>query len=150
MDSRLTIQQAAGVTGLSEHTLRYYERIGLIAPVERAPNGHRRYSNEDISWIGFLNRLRSTGMPISKMLRFTALQREGGATLHERLALLESHRREVKQKIQELSDHLALLELKISYYSARADLGSNHSEPDTERCHMLEGQPSTAEQPLPR
>lgn len=117
METKLTIQQAAKETGLSVHTLRYYERIGLISPISRAPNGHRRYSEDDVGWITFLMRLRTTGMPISKMNRYADLQRQGDATRAERLALLKEHRREVKRKIQELNDNLAVIEYKIDYYS---------------------------------
>ena len=65
MGTDLTIQQVAALTQLSEHTLRYYERIGLLDPVNRASSGHRRYSTGDIAWIEFLTRLRTTGMPIA-------------------------------------------------------------------------------------
>ena len=117
IENGMTIQQAAGETGLSAHTLRYYERIGLISPVDRAPNGHRRYTEDDVGWIGFLNKLRATGMPISKMKRYADLQRQGDDTLAERLALLEEHRREVKKRIQELERNLAVIEHKIGYYT---------------------------------
>ena len=117
IESGMTIQQAAGETGLSAHTLRYYERIGLISPVDRAPNGHRRYTEDDVGWIGFLNKLRATGMPIAKMRQYADLHRQDGDTLAERLALLEEHRRGVKKRIQELERNLAVIEHKIAYYS---------------------------------
>jgi DNA-binding transcriptional MerR regulator len=117
METELTIQQAADRTGLGVHTLRYYERIGLISPVDRASNGHRRYSEDDIGWIIFLMRLRSTGMPISTMKQYADLQRQGDATSAERLALLKEHRRTVKQRIQELTEYLEVIEHKIDYYS---------------------------------
>jgi DNA-binding transcriptional MerR regulator len=127
IENGMTIQQAAGETGLSAHTLRYYERIGLIAPVDRAPNGHRRYTEDDVGWIGFLNKLRATGMPIAKMKRYADLQRRGDDTLAERLALLEEHRREVKKRIQELEDNLAVIEYKIKYYSGvQEELVASH------------------------
>lgn len=117
METEMTIRQVARETGLSAHTLRYYERIGLIAPISRAPNGHRRYSGDDVGWITFLMRLRATGMPISRMKQYSDLQRQGDATLTERLALLEEHRREVKKRIEELNYNLAVIEHKIEYYS---------------------------------
>jgi DNA-binding transcriptional MerR regulator len=127
IENGMTIQQAAGETGLSAHTLRYYERIGLIAPVDRASNGHRRYTEYDVGWIGFLNKLRATGMPIAKMKQYADLQRQGGDTLAERLALLEEHRREVKKRIQELEDNLAVIEYKIEYYSGvQEELVASH------------------------
>lgn len=117
METEMTIRQVARETGLSAHTLRYYERIGLISPIGRAPNGHRRYSGGDVGWITFLMRLRATGMPISRMKQYSDLQWQGDATLTERLALLEEHRREVKKRIEKLNYNLAVIEHKIEYYS---------------------------------
>ena len=112
----LTVQEAADKTGLSAHTIRYYERIGLILSVERATNGHRRYTADDIGWIEFLKCLRSTGMPISEMQRYVELQQEGDSTLHDRLELLEVHRRRLMARMQELDGFLERIEGKINYY----------------------------------
>ena len=127
METELTVQQVAEKTGLSEHTLRYYERIGLIPPVHRAPNGHRRYSEEDVGWFDFVKRLRSAGMPIVQVQRYVALQRQGGATLPERLGMLKEHRRAVQQQIDELVEHRDVLDYKIAYYSQLQD-------PDNDAC----------------
>jgi len=116
METELTVQQVAEQTGLSEHTLRYYERIELVSPVQRAANGHRRYSENDVRWITFVKRLRSAGMPISTVQRYIELQRQGSATVVERLELLKAHRHTVQQQIQELTEHLAVIERKIQYY----------------------------------
>jgi DNA-binding transcriptional MerR regulator len=116
METGLTVQEAAQKTGLSAHTVRYYERIGLIPSIQRATNGHRRYSEADIGWIEFLKCLRSTGMPISEMQRYVELQQEGDSTLQERLALLEAHRCRIKAKIRELNSFLKRVEGKIGYY----------------------------------
>ena len=64
MIGKFSIQQVAQKTGLSIHTLRYYEKVGLLAPIQRGKNGHRQYSIEDIIWLEFLVRLRETGMSI--------------------------------------------------------------------------------------
>ena len=74
MEPHLSIDEVARRTGLTAHTLRYYERIGLIAPVGRAPGGQRRYAASDMAWIEFLLRLRTTRMPIGKMQAFAALR----------------------------------------------------------------------------
>jgi DNA-binding transcriptional MerR regulator len=132
MEAKFTIQQVADQTGLSVHTLRYYERIGLISQVDRASNGHRRYSEHDVGWIGFLMKLRATGMPIARMQRYADLQRQGDATHYERLALLKAHRREVKQRIKELSRHLAVIESKIGHYSQVVEV--SRSEQDADEC----------------
>ncbi|MBD2304290.1 MerR family transcriptional regulator [Chroococcidiopsis sp. FACHB-1243] len=116
MDVELTIQQVAERTGLSVHTLRYYERNGLLEPVNRAANGHRRYCAVDITKIEFLTRLRATGMPIRQMQRFAILLRQNPAAVSDRLAILEAHEREVKQRIQELSRNLEIIRWKIQHY----------------------------------
>jgi len=116
MSSELTIGQAAARTGLTVHTLRYYERAGLVPAVDRAGNGHRRYSEEDLAWIGFVKCLRSTGMPISDVQRYVELQQQGDATFAERLEIMESHRRKLKARIEELSGFLTRVEGKVERY----------------------------------
>jgi DNA-binding transcriptional MerR regulator len=113
----LTIAEAAERTGVSTHTLRYYERIGALRePPERAPSGHRRYTERDIGWIELLTCLRATGMPIAIMLRYTELAREGTETSAERKALLLTHRAEVVARMDQLGHDLALIDHKINIY----------------------------------
>lgn len=123
MESALTVQQVAARTGLSPHTIRYYERIGLIPAVARATNGHRRYSANDIGWIEFLKCLRSTGMPLSEMQRYVALQQMGELTVNDRLALLEAHRDRLQAQIQQLHTFLEKIEEKIRYYRTQYGKG---------------------------
>jgi DNA-binding transcriptional MerR regulator len=112
-----TIAEAAERTGVSTHTLRYYERIGALRePPERAPSGHRRYTERDMSWIVLLTRLRSTGMPIATMLRYAELAREGDATAADRKALLLAHRAAVAAHVEELQRDLAVIDRKIAGY----------------------------------
>jgi DNA-binding transcriptional MerR regulator len=113
----LTIRQAAEITGLSVHTLRYYEQIGLIHPIDRADNTHRRYSQEDIDWIEFLKKLRATGMSIQDMQIYAELQRQGDVTLPERVEMLKTLQQDVEAHLQELNEHLDLIRYKIAYYS---------------------------------
>lgn len=114
----LGIREAALETGISAHTLRYYERIGLIVDVPRDDAGHRRYGDDELRWIDFLTKLRSTGMPIQQMLRYAELLRMGRNTVEERTALLEAHRADVAAHIAELQAHLAVLDHKIANYKA--------------------------------
>jgi DNA-binding transcriptional MerR regulator len=116
MNENLTVHEAAEATGLSAHTLRYYEKIGLVSPVGRAENGHRRYSPQDIAWIGFLNCLRATGMPIARMQEYAVLLREGDSTLEQRRALLYAHQAAVRAEIEELQRHLGSVDEKIRRY----------------------------------
>jgi DNA-binding transcriptional MerR regulator len=96
-DEKLTIQQVSEATGLTAHTLRYYERIGLIHPIERERNTHRRYTMNDVGWVDFLNKLRATGMSIQQMQAYAALQRLGDVTLAQRVEMLKEHRDAVER-----------------------------------------------------
>ncbi|MBD6616782.1 MerR family transcriptional regulator [Komarekiella sp. 'clone 1'] len=127
METELTIQQVATLTGLSVHTLRYYERNGLLAPVNRAANGHRRYSAMDIARIKFLTRLRTTGMPIRQMQKFADLYRQKPEAIAERRLILEAHEREVTQRICELNHNLEMIQKKIQHYK---ELEANHQLDD--------------------
>ena len=113
---KFTIQEVTQATGLSAHTLRYYERIGLIHPIEREENTRRRYTQDDIGWIDFLLKLRAIGMSIRDMQRYAGLQRQGDETLPERLEMLRSLRDRVEAHIDELNEHLKLIHYKIDIY----------------------------------
>jgi DNA-binding transcriptional MerR regulator len=112
----MTIQEAAQRSGLSAHTLRYYERIGLIHSVSRNGSGHREYAEEDLQWLEFLTRLRTTGMPIADMCRYAELRRRGDDTADERRRLLELHRERVTARIAELTRDLDVIDYKIDLY----------------------------------
>ena len=116
METGLTIQQVAQQTGLSIDTLRYYERIGLLEPIGRAQNGHRRYTQHDLAWIDLLIRLRNTGMPRAQMVRFAQLRRQGSATLTERRLMLEQHQRSLERHMQELEQHMAELQQSMALH----------------------------------
>jgi DNA-binding transcriptional MerR regulator len=116
MDHELSIQQVALQTGLSVHTLRYYERIGLMDPIGRASSGHRRYTESDLEWIILLTRLRTTDMPIAEMQLFAQLVRQGEGTITERLAVLEAHQRKLHQQLEAIQMTLVLLDEKIAHY----------------------------------
>lgn len=116
----LAISDAASATGLSTHTLRYYERAGLmLAPVDRASSSHRRYSDADVAWVQFLTRLRSTGMPIATIRAYTDLVREGEATVDARLELLLRHRIAVLAQLDEITASLAAIDYKITVYQQK-------------------------------
>lgn len=123
----VTIAEAADRTGLSAHTLRYYERIGLIGDVPRDADGRRRYGASDLAWLAFLVRLRATGMPIRAMQQFADLRREGEATIASRRLLLEGHRDGVASRIAELQTDLAAITEKIDHYRR---LESEHGHDD--------------------
>jgi DNA-binding transcriptional MerR regulator len=127
MDTPLGIDEVVQRTGLSAHTLRYYERIGLIAPVSRAPGGQRRYAVSDLDWIAFLLRLRDTRMPVAQMQVFARLRAEGDRTVPERRALLEAHLADVEDAMQAMQRAAAVLATKIKHYRA-AEKAVRHLE----------------------
>jgi DNA-binding transcriptional MerR regulator len=113
----LTIAEAAERTGLTTHTLRYYERDGLmLREVDRSATGHRRYTEQDLGWIELLTCLRGTGMPISDVRRYAALVRAGDGTETERLELLREHRRRVLAELARVQEHLGAIDRKIGIY----------------------------------
>ncbi|MEV1171315.1 MerR family transcriptional regulator [Nonomuraea sp. NPDC049784] len=116
----MTIQEAAQRSGLSAHTLRYYERIGLIHSVGRDHSGHRDYAEQDLQWLEFLTKLRTTGMSIADMCRYAELRRMGEHTADERRELLELHREGVRSRIAELTQDLKVLDDKIDRYKELA------------------------------
>ncbi|WP_028811178.1 MerR family transcriptional regulator [Streptomyces flavidovirens] len=112
-----TISEVAAHTGLTAYTLRWYERIGLMPYVGRSHTGQRRFRNSDLDWLAFVGKLRLTGMPVADMVRYAELLREGEHTFEERQELLESTRRDVRKRIAELQDTLAVLDYKIDFYA---------------------------------
>ncbi|MGV9883396.1 MerR family transcriptional regulator [Streptomyces sp. NPDC003006] len=112
-----TISEVAAFTGLTAYTLRWYERIGLMPHIDRSHTGQRRYRNRDLNWLSFVGKLRLTGMPVADMVRYAELVREGEHTFSERQELLERTRRDVRTRIAELQDTLAVLDYKIDTYA---------------------------------
>jgi len=115
----LSVAEASEASGLSAHTLRYYERAGLLEPVSRNGSGHRRYDAADLERINFLTKLRGTGMPIREVRRYAALMRAGEDTNEERLALLEAHRENVLATLEATSRNLEQIDWKINFYRER-------------------------------
>src|SRR5579863_1191563 len=111
-----TIRSMAERCGMTAHTLRYYERVGLIQPVGRARNGHRRYSDADEAWLHFLHCMRATSMPIREMQRYAELREKGDATSLDRRKILEDHQAAIAAQIVELQQAHALLTHKIANY----------------------------------
>jgi DNA-binding transcriptional MerR regulator len=120
----LSIAEAARRTGVSVHTLRYYERAGLVVtPPDRTAGGRRRYQKLDLEWITVCTRLRATGMPIKAVRRYAELVSAGHGNEKERLALMEAHRADVLAKLDELQENLQLIEHKIDVYRGRVAAG---------------------------
>jgi DNA-binding transcriptional MerR regulator len=117
--TELTIAQAAYEAGVSVHTLRYYERTGLLAPIERNGSGHRRFTAEDVEWVTVCTKLRATGMPIRRIREYAELVREDDGNEAARLELMEAHREDVLARMAEVERNLELIEYKIRLYRER-------------------------------
>ena len=116
MEKYLSIQAISNLTGITAHTLRYYEKNGLIHAIARGSNGRRQYSANDLAWIRFLIRLRTTGMSIREMQQIANLRRQGSATTKERRVLLESHKNKLAAQIERLQEHYEVINEKIEIY----------------------------------
>ena len=124
-----TIREAAEKSGLSQHTLRWYERIGLLGHIERGSDGRRRFSDGDLDWLVLLSKLRATGMRIRDMQLYAELVRSG-AREQERLDLLQRHRELVIQALAEQQECLRLLDSKIKIYQRRVRAAEKEHELD--------------------
>ncbi|KDN85834.1 MerR family transcriptional regulator [Kitasatospora cheerisanensis] len=113
---RHAISEVSATSGLSAHTLRWYERIGLLDPVDRSYAGQRRYSDADLARLAFLTKLRLTGMPVADMVRYIEMVRAGDGTRAARRQLLVDHRAEVRQRLADLHATLAVIDRKIDLY----------------------------------
>jgi DNA-binding transcriptional MerR regulator len=121
----LTIGQAAGRTGLSVHTLRYYEREGLLpAAVGRGPDGRRVYTEDDLEWLEICSSFRASGMPLATIDRYASLVRRGPGNETERLALLRQHEQRVTTQISDLTRALDLITYKVKVYQERLAEGT--------------------------
>ncbi len=136
----LTIGEAAARSGVSVHTLCYYERAGLIVTtVERNHAGRRRYHEAHLEWIEICTRLRTTGMPIRTIRRYAALVAVGSGNEDERRALMESHRALVKAKLDKIEENLKLIDYTtrsalIATASPLATPASSGHPPSPESC----------------
>lgn len=119
LPEQLSIAEAAELTGLTAHTLRYYERIGLL-DVRRDTAGYRSYDRRAMSRIVFISRLRASGMSIGTISHYLELVREGDHTAPQRLALMQEHRDRIHKQLRELQLALAVTDYKITVYGGTA------------------------------
>lgn len=114
-----TLQEVVERSGLSEHTLRYYERIGLLDQVQRDhSSGHRRYTPKDLQVIEVMACLRATGMSIDHMRQFLEFAKEGKAGAQELAELFEAHRQQLELELIKKQEHLRYLGLKVEFWKA--------------------------------
>lgn len=110
-----SIGEFSRLTGLSVHTLRYYEQEHLIMPKRNSGN-RRCYSDNDFAWIAFIKRLKDTGMPIKEIRRYAKLRAAGDSTMNERMEILIVHRQALNAQIKQLQEHMEKLDEKIGFY----------------------------------
>lgn len=122
------------LSGISADTLRFYEKQGILRPVSRGSNGHRRYRQQDLLWLEFVVRLKHTGMPLAQIREYADLRAQGDASLQARLAMLELHRERLAATIAELNACAGALADKIAIYRemiAPAPTGGIEDAPGT-------------------
>ena len=122
-----TTAKAAEKIGISAHTLRFYDKEGLLPNVGRDEHGNRRFTDNDLQWLSLLQCLKNTGMSLKDIKRFAECTTIGDDTIDERLALFESQTENVKQQIAELQRYLGLLEYKLAFYQKAKELGSGEA-----------------------
>lgn len=105
--------------GFTTHTIRYYERIGLLPRASRAGSNHREYDESILTWMTFLEALKTTGMPIRDMVRYAKLQAEGPSSAPARRALLVAHRSKIQDHVADLQARLVVLDTRIAGYSSQ-------------------------------
>lgn len=121
----MSIGQVAARTGLSVHTLRFYEREGLLpSPVWRAPDGHRVYSDDDAEWLAMCTNFRASGMALPEIRRYASLVRQGPGNETDRLAVLRQHQERVTRQIGQLTECLNLITYKVKVYEERLAQGT--------------------------
>ncbi|MQP68535.1 MerR family DNA-binding transcriptional regulator [Niveispirillum sp. SYP-B3756] len=129
----MKIGELAKRSGLSAHTIRYYERIGLLPYADRNQSSQRDYDASILIWIEFLGRLKTTGMPIRDMLRYAALRERGVGTEAERCDLLEQHRAHVRAHVADLQACLLVLDTKIAGYAGNQQRITDYDTTPPER-----------------
>ncbi|EMG28645.1 HTH-type transcriptional regulator AdhR [Listeria fleischmannii 1991] len=112
----MNIKKVSEITGVSADTIRYYERIGLIAPVRRNQNGVREFDEEDIRWITFSRQMRNAGLSIESLVEYLSLFRQGDETVDARIALIRTQKEELEAKAAELSEAIHRLQFKLDNY----------------------------------
>ena len=114
-----SIQDVSRKTGLTAHTLRYYEKEGLIPSIERSQGGIRQYTDEDLEALGLICCLKNTGMSLQEIARFVQLTHEGDHTLEERVELLREHRERVLERMAEMQEHLDKVTWKLNFFTEK-------------------------------
>ena len=127
-----SIRDVSKKTGLSAHTLRYYEKEGLLSHVERTQGGFRQYSDEDMESLGLICCLKNTGMSLQEITRFVQLTHQGDQTLKERVELLREHRESVIARMNEMQKYLDKVTWKLNFFSEKLRVYESREKKETD------------------
>ncbi|MDE6777059.1 MAG: MerR family transcriptional regulator [Oscillospiraceae bacterium] len=119
----MTIKEVSEKYDISQDTLRYYERVGMIPPVNRTASGIRDYQEEDIRWVELAKCMRSAGLPVETMIEYVKLTQDGDATIATRLQLLTDQRELLLEQKTKIDQTLERLNYKISRYEIAVKTG---------------------------
>lgn len=119
----MTIKEVSEKYNISQDTLRYYERVGMIPPVTRTAGGIRDYQESDLGWVELAICMRSAGLAVESMIEYVRLYQEGNATIPARLQLLEEQRRILEEQKAQIDETIKRLDYKISRYEAAVETG---------------------------
>lgn len=115
----MTITEVSKKYNLTADTLRYYERIGLIPPVNRGSNGIRDFTEEDCNWVQFIKCMRGAGLSIEVLIEYVKMFQQGNSTIKARKELLIDQRNQLSDRIEEMKETLNRLDKKIDGYEDR-------------------------------
>lgn len=124
----MRIQEASKVSGLGPDTIRYYEKEGLLPPIDRDESGHRKFSAANVEWLGILYWLRKTGMPMKDMSLYAEMVHAGDQTIPERIVILTKHQKRLHARREELDRCEDLLSLKLSTYGSLMEEGRHNDD----------------------
>lgn len=119
----MTIKEVSEKYEISQDTLRYYERVGMIPPVTRTASGIRDYQESDLGWVELAKCMRSAGLPVEAMIEYVKLTQEGDATIPARLQLLKEQRESLLEQKEKINATLEHLNYKIGRYELAAETG---------------------------
>lgn len=111
------INQVSKITGISSHTIRYYEKEGIIPPIKRDNTGIRLFNEENLFWLDLVTCLKKTQMPVNDIKRIVELSQKGDITIPERKEILEEHKRNIEQQIKDLQKSKEKINQKIAFYN---------------------------------
>ena len=119
----MTIKEVSQKYNISQDTLRYYERVGMIPKVTRTASGIRDYQESDLSWVELAICMRSAGLPVEALIEYVELYQQGDQTFSARLELLQEQRRNLEEQQKQLEAAISKLDYKISRYEVAVKTG---------------------------